>query len=184
MRRKHAFLPSASDLLERRVVLSRTAQGTPVIVGGLYPQQRVLNRHQQSVAAQINQAFDSFENTYDQARATYFTSIQNQANPSPATTNAFVVDTTQQVSLIGQQVLNIFVQTKRTPRQSNSLKRLVAAKIVGAQAQINPGSLAQALLQSIPQPGTTAPTSSLYSLGQDAAIESARVAILNGVNHL
>jgi len=47
-----------------------------------------------------------------------------------------------------------------------------------------PGSLAQSLLQTIPQPGTTAPTSSLYSLSQDNAIETAQVAILNGVNNL
>lgn len=184
MRRKHAFLPIAADLLESRVVLSRTALGTPVVVSGLYPRQRVLNRQQQPVAAEINQVFDSFQNDYDQARATYFTSIQNQANPGLATTNAFVFYTTQRVSLIGQQILNIFVQTKHTPRQSNSLKQLVATKIIGAQGQTPSGSLAQSLLQTIPQPGTNAPTSSLYSLSEDNAIEAARVAILNGVNNV
>ena len=121
MRRKHEFIPTSFDRLERRVVLSRTALGTPVVVSGLYPHQRVLNRQQQSVAAEINQEFDSFPNDYDQARATYFTSIQNQANPSQATTNAFVVYTTQRVSLLAQQVLNIFVQTKRAPGQTHEL---------------------------------------------------------------
>ena len=36
MRRKRTFLHSSLDLLERRVVLTRTALGTPVIVSGLY----------------------------------------------------------------------------------------------------------------------------------------------------
>jgi hypothetical protein len=167
-----------------RVVLSRTALATPVIVSGLYPRQGVLNRQHQSVPAEINQVFGSFQNNYAQARATYFTSIQNQTNPSQATANAFVVYTMQQVSLLAQQTLNVFVQTKRTPTQVHALKRLVGSKIMGPQAQTPPGSLAESLLESIPQPGTTAPTSSLYSLSQDTAIESARIAILNGVNHL
>jgi hypothetical protein len=184
MRRKRAFVPITLNRLERRVVLSRTALGTPVVVGGLYPHQRILNRHQQSIAAEINQVFDSFRNDYDQARATYFTSIQNQPNPSPATTNAFVVYTTQGVSLLAQQILNVFVQTKHAPGQPHGLKQLVANKIIGTQGQIVPGSLAQSLLQTIPQPGTSAPPSSLYSLGQDSAIEAARVAILNGANNL
>ena len=153
-------------------------------IGGFYPHQRVLNRHQQTTAAEINQVFDSFRNDYDQARATYFTSIQNQPNPSPATTNAFVVYTTQRVSLISQQVLNVFVQTKHKPGQTRQLQRLVASAIIGPQGQAVPGSLAQSLLQSIPQPGTSAPTSSLYSLSQDNAIEAARVAILNGASSL
>ena len=184
MRRKHAFVPTTLDRLESRVVLSRTPLGTPVVVSGLYPHQRILNLQHQSSAAKINQVFDSFQNDYDQARATYFTSIQNQSNPSQATTNAFVVYTTQRVSLLGQQILNIFVQTKHRQSQSRVLKRLVATTIIGSQGQMPPGSLAQSLLQTIPQPGTTAPTSSLYSLSQDNAIEAARVAILNGVNNL
>jgi hypothetical protein len=184
MRRKHKFIPTPLDRLERRVVLSRKALGTPVVVSGLYPHQSVLNRQQQSVAAEINQEFGSFRNDYDQARATYFASIQNQTFPSQATTNAFVVYTTQRVSLLAQQTLNIFVQTKRTTGQTHGLNRLVATKLIGSRAQTPPGSLARSLLETIPQPSTNAPTSSLYSLSQDNAIEAARVAILNGVNHL
>jgi hypothetical protein len=184
MRRNCAFIPSPLDLLEKRVVLSRTALGTPVVVSGLYPHQGILSRQQQSVAAQIDQVFNSFQNDYDEARATYFTSIQNQVSPSQATTNGFVFYTTQRVSLLAQEILNVFVQTKRAPKQPHGLKRLVTTKIIGAQGQMLPGSLAQSLLQTIPQPGTTAPTSSLYSLSEDDATEAARVAILNGVNNL
>ena len=184
MGQKHRFFPTQWDRLERRVVLSHSALGTPIVVSGLYPQQRVLDRQQQSVAAEVNQVFDSFQGAYSQARGTYFTSIQDQANPSGATTNAFALYTTQQVSLLSQQILNIFVQTKRSPAQSHALKRLVAKTIIGANQQSPPGSLAGSLLETIPQPGTSAPTASLYSLGQDNAIQAARVAILNGVKNL
>ncbi len=44
------------------------------------------------------------------------------------------------------------------------------------------GSLAASLIQAIPPAGTSAATASLYSLTQDNAIESAQVAVINGVN--
>ena len=141
MRRKHAFIPTTLDRLESRVVLSRTPLGTPVVVSGLYPHQRILNLQHQSGAAEINQVFGSFQNDYDQARATYFASIQNQSNPSQATTNAFVLYTTQRVSLLGQQILNIFVQTKHGQSQSRVLKRLVATTIIGFRGTINVGTI-------------------------------------------
>src|SRR5262249_61404247 len=103
-----------------------------------------------------------------------------QPNPSPATTNAFAVYATQRVSLIAEQILSVFAHTKHRPGQFRGQTRLVATKIIGTHGQIIPGSLAASLLQSIPQPGTSSPTSSLYSLGQDNAIEAARVAMLNG----
>ena len=135
MRRKHEFIPTSLNRLETRVVLSGTGLRTPVVVSGLHPHQRLLNRQQQSVAAEINQEFDSFGNDYAQSRATYFASIQGQTNPSQATTNAMVVYTTQRVSLLAQQVLNTFVQSKHSPGQTKSLKRLVGTKIIGAQGR-------------------------------------------------
>lgn len=118
--------------------------------------------------------------------ATYFSSIQNQTSPSPATTNAFALYTTQRVSLLAQQLVNIFVQspqgTAKAPGQPYALKQLISTKIIGAQGQHPKGSLACSLLQTIPQPGTSAPTSTLYTLSQDNAIETAQTAILNGVS--
>jgi hypothetical protein len=113
MKRKNGFVPSALDQLEDRVVLSRTTEGLAVVVSGLSPRQRVLNRQQQAFTAEVNQAFQSFSNDYDQARATYFSSIAGQAAPSPATTQAFSLYTTQRVSLLGQQLINIFIQSPR-----------------------------------------------------------------------
>jgi hypothetical protein len=36
-----------------------------VVVSGLHPRQNLLNRHQTAVAAEVNQAFTSFQNDYD-----------------------------------------------------------------------------------------------------------------------
>jgi hypothetical protein len=145
-----------------------------------------LNREQQAFSAEINQAFDSFQSDYDQARATYFASIQNQATPSAATTNAFTLYTTQRVSLLSQQLINIFIQsplgTAKAKGEPPALKQLISTKIIGSSGQHPKGSLAQSLVDTIPAPGTSAPTSSLYTLSQDDAIETARVAILNGLS--
>jgi hypothetical protein len=186
MKPRHGFVPSALDHLESRIVLSRTTEGLSVVVSGLSPRLRVLNRRQQAMSAEIQQAFTSFQNDYDQARATYFASISNQASPSAATTNAFTLYTTQRVSLLAQQLINVFIQspqgTAKAPGQPYALTHLITSKIIGAQGQHPKGSLASSLLQTIPQPGTSAPTSSLYTLSQDDAIQTAQVAILNGLS--
>ena len=68
MERRHRFIPSLSDQLESRVVLSRTSEGLAVVVSGLSPRTRVINRQQQAFTAEVIQAFQSFTNDYDQAR--------------------------------------------------------------------------------------------------------------------
>jgi hypothetical protein len=187
MKRRHGFVPSALDELESRVVLnSKTTEGLSVVVSGLSPHLRVLNRQRQAFVAQINQAFDSFQNDYDQARATYFASILGQPMPDPATTQAFKLYTTQRVSLLAQQVVNIFIQspqgTARGNGQPNALKTLVEMRIIGPQLQMPKGSLANSLIDTIPAPATSAPTQSLYTLSQDNSIQTARVAVLNGLS--
>jgi hypothetical protein len=186
MRRRNGFVPLMFDPLESRVVLSRTTEGLSVVVSGLSPHLRALNRKQQAFAAEINQAFDSFQNDYDQARATYFASIVNQTSPSTATTSAFTLYTTQRVSLLAQQLVNIFIQspqgTAKAQGQPYALKQLVSTKIIGGQGEAPKGSLVKSLLDTIPQANSSAPTSTLYTLSQDDAIESARVAVLNGLS--
>ena len=188
MKRKHGFVPSALDQLESRIVLSRTTEGLSVVVSGLSPHLKALNRKQQAFSAEINQAFSSFQSDYDQARATYFASIQNQASPSAATTDAFTLYTNQRVSLLAQQLINIFIQspqgTAKAQGQPYAITSLISKKIIGAQGETPKGSLAKSLLDAIPQPGTSAPTSSLYTLSQDNAIETAQDAILNGLSIL
>lgn len=178
MRRRQGLVPGPIDSLESRVVPSHFGK---VGVVTLVPVHRALSRGGPSITAEVNQEFDSFRNDYDQARATYFTSIQNQTNPGQATTYAFVAYTTQRVSLLAQQTLGILSPLKHGRGASRAMKQLVATKIIGPRQQMPPGSLARSLLETIPQPGTTAPTSSLYTLSQDSAISAAQVAILNGL---
>jgi hypothetical protein len=186
MKRKRAFIPSPLDPLESRVVLSRTTEGLSVVVSGLSPHLKVLNRKQQAMSAEIQQAFASFQSDYDQARATYFASIQSQASPDAATTDAFTLYTSQRVSLLGQQLVNIFIQspqgTAKAQGQPYALKSLIGNKVIGPQGQHPKGSLVESLLQTIPPAGTSAPTSSLYTLTQDNAIQTAEVAVLNGLS--
>lgn len=188
MERKHRFVPQAPDGLEARVVLSRVGVGRGIspVVSGLYPGHQVLNRRQQPVVAAVNQAFDSFTSDYAAARAAYFASILDVANPSADTKNAFVLYTKQRVSLLANQVIGNFLQyaqgTARGKGQPDALRQLVSTKIISPQGQEVVGSLASALTSTIPPPGTSAATASIYSLSQDNAIASARVAVLNGVN--
>jgi hypothetical protein len=186
MKRKHAFIPTALDPLESRLVLSRTTEGLSVVVSGLSPHLKALNRKQQAMSAEIQQAFASFQSDYDQARATYFASIQNTTSPSAATTSAFTLYTTQRVALLGQELVNIFIQspqgTAKAQKSPYALKSLVSTKIIGPQGQHPKGSLVDALLATIPPAGTSSPTSSLYTLTQDNAIETAQVAVLNGLS--
>jgi hypothetical protein len=176
--RRHQFIPASIDVLESRLALSHVAPGGGA---GLDARSIVSVRQSSMITAEINQDFNLFENDYDQARSTYFTSIQNQTNPTEATTYAFVAYTTQRVSLLAQQLLSISSQFKLGPARTRGLKQVVATKIIGPRAQMLPGSLGQSLLATIPQPGTSAPTASLYTLSQNNAIAAAQVAILNGV---
>jgi hypothetical protein len=171
MRRRHQFSPTALDNLESRVVLSRTGLVAHAAIAGSSPRHAVPDSQQrQAIVTEINQDFGLFQNDYTLARATYLNSIQGQASPSAATTAAFSLYTTQRVSLLAQQLIGASVP-----------KKIVAARIMGPKQQMPAGSLAQSLMQTIPQPGTLAPSVSLYSLGQDTSIEAARVATLNGV---
>jgi hypothetical protein len=187
MKRRKGFFPSAFDRLEDRVVLSHY-RGSSVIVNGLHPKQNVLNRHQMTVLAEVNQAFASFQSDYGQARATYFASILNQPNPSQATTDAFSLYTTQRINLLAQQLISSFLQynsaTARPHGQAPTLQVLINHRVIGINGEATPGSLASSLLSTIPRPGTSAPTASLYSLSQDNAIAAAQVAILNGAGIL
>ena len=187
MERKRRFVPSSVDRLEDRVVLS-SYRGSSVVVSGLHPRQNVLNRHQMTVVAEINQAFSSFQNDYEQARATYFASIANQSSVSTATTQAFTLYTQQRVSLLAEQLISSFLQykpaTARQHGQPSTLQVLMTHRIIGINGQAAPGSLAYSLLTTIPPAGTSAPTATLYSLSQDNAIAAAQVSVLNGAGIL
>ncbi len=193
MKRKHQFVPSAYDKLEVRVVLSRTTLGLLTVVSGLSPHLRVLNRQQTALIAEVNQAFDSFQNDFDQARATYFASLQTSSGSSTAVASAmaaFTDYTQQRTQVLAQQIVSSFVQTPqgtaKAPNQPYALKQLVESKIIGPKGRGPGGSLIDSLTSTIPQINasviTSSPTTTLYTLSQDNAIEAARTAVLNGVS--
>ena len=169
-----------------RVVLSRTTQGLSVVVSGLSPRLRVLNREQQAFTAEINQAFSSFQSDYDQARATYFASISESDKPERGDDQR--VHALHEPACISaraavDQHLHPVAAGHREGTGS-AVRDQVACqnKIIGPQGETPKGSLAKSLLETIPQPGTSAPTSSLYTLSQDNAIQTAQDAVFNGLS--
>jgi hypothetical protein len=183
---RHKFIPSAPDQLENRVVLSRTTLGLSVLTSGLAPRQRVLNREQQALTAEVQQAFTSFQSDYNQARATYFASIQTNAPAANSAMTAFSDYTQQRTALLAQQLVSSFIQspqgTAKAPGEPPALKTLIKSKIIGPNGGGPAGSLYRSLIDTIPQPGVDAPTETLYSLSQDNAIQTAETAMLNGVS--
>ncbi len=194
MKRTHRFVPTAWDQLEGRVVLSQqTTLGLSTVVSGLSPHLRALNRRQTALVAEVNQAFDSFQNDYDQARATYFASLQASGGSSAAVNSAmtaFTDYTVQRTQVLAQQIVSSFVQTPqgtaKAPNQPYALKQLVEARIIGPKGKGPGGSLINSLNGMIPQIDasvlTSSPTTTLYTLSQDNAIEATRTAVLNGVS--
>jgi hypothetical protein len=193
MKHRHGFVSGTAEPLEDRIVLSHShiGRGLSVVVSGLHPNQQVLNRHQQSIVAEVNQAFDLFESDYSQARATFFAALGNAGAASDART-AFQPYTVQRVSLLAEQVISSFLQypqgAARTPGQPSTLNILVMNQIInpqkaGSTPGVPAGLLINSLVYSIPPSTESAPQSlALYSLSQDNAIEAARVTVINGVN--
>lgn len=191
MSRKTRYNPTALDHLETRVVLSHAGRAIPVVTATLQPSQFVLSPAQLSIVAQVNQAFMSFQSDFDQARATYYASIQSLPSPAaPATTqmSAFNMYTTQRVELLAQQLLGSFLQGPAQPVRphgvQNPIQKLIATKIIEPQGVGPEGSLAQSLKENISMPGATAPTEALNSLSQDIAIATAQTAVINEISIL
>ncbi len=192
MERRHQFIPKVTEQLEGRVVLSRTTLGLSTVVSGLAPHLQALNRKQTALIAEVNQAFDSFQNDFDQARATYFASLQTSPSSAGSAVTAFQDYTKQRTLLLAQQLVSSFVQTPqgtaRAPGQPYALKQLVESKVIGPKGKGPEGSLITSLDETIPQVSdsmlASSPTTTLYTLSQDNAIQSARTAVLNGVSIL
>ncbi len=190
MKRRRPFIPSQWDRLESRVVLSQTTLGLSPVVSGLSPHLQALNRKQTALVAEVNQAFDSFQGDFDQARATYFASIQGDPSASGSAVTAFQDYTEQRTLLLAQQLVGSFVQspqgTAHAPGQPYALKQLVESKVIGPKGKGPQGSLITSLQTTIPQVSdsmlASSPTTTLYTLSQDNAIAAARTAVLNGVS--
>jgi hypothetical protein len=187
MSRKCQFAPAPLDGLEARLLLSR-AHAVPVVTSTLHASQYVLSPAQQTIVAEVNQAFDSFQSDFDQARATYFASILNQPPPGTAMMTAFNYYTTQRVQLLSQQVLSAFLQgpeqVVRPRGAADPVSKMISTKLIGPQNQAPNGSLANALDTNISPAGSTAPTEALNALSQEVAIMTARSTVINEISIL
>jgi hypothetical protein len=103
---------------------------------------------------------------------------------------AFTDYTQQRTEVLAEQIVSSFVQTPqgtaKAPGQPYALKALVESKVIGPKGKGPAGSLIDSLNGIIPQVDTSvltsSPTTTLYTLSQDNAIEAARTAVLNGVS--
>ena len=160
MASRRSFQPSEPLRLEDRVVLSPGPLSTPVTVSGLYPYTHTISNKLQTTIALVNQAFDSFQNDYGQARGTYDASILNQTNPTSVTTNAFMLYTTQRVNVLAQQIIGAVIASPqgvvRTKGMPNTLSVLIKKQIITQGELANPtaafrsGTLEASLVNSIP----------------------------------
>lgn len=185
---RHRFRPDQICALEDRLALHAPARGPAVLVYGLYPHVHLLTRKHQPVVALVNKAFDSFVADYTQARGLYFASITASPTTAMPAMTAFKSYTTERTSELAQQLASSFLSTpqgtSRARKQPVSITQLIGRRIIGPNGGAAEGTLARSLIDSIPAPNTPAPTTTLFSLSQDSAIEAARTAILNGVGIL
>ena len=81
-------------------------RGHSVLVSGLMPRNAGLSRRNaSSVIALTNQAIDSFQNDYTQARAAYFSTLQTpKSSEGTNAQEAFQLYTKSRVYLLGQQI--------------------------------------------------------------------------------
>jgi hypothetical protein len=186
-----------ADALECRIVLNHSVGRAPsVLLAGLTPRVQAVGNHQSAaIAPLINKAFDSFVQDFDQARATYLSTLSTSSTtPAPAGTlsttaiTAFENYTHFRVELLAQQVVSSALQsslgTSKQKGQGPTLPALVMRYIngVNSNGMSNGGTLLKALFDSTPGPGSSQAAAALDSLAQDQAIASARVGVLNGLN--
>ena len=206
---RHKFRPQFVEGLEERKVLSQGGSVLSATAAAIAAQPGKSTKAQiPSIVGLVNTSFASFARDFSATRSVYFASIQARTAPigssvttagmsEPAGDLAAIQQYTQQrVNLLAQQLRNNFQQsslyTKKDKHHNNNTDPLaVITKKINAEATSTPsktpydkGTLGKALFQATPSP-TASPTAvALNALAQDNAIESARVAIINGINTL
>jgi hypothetical protein len=188
MTRNRTFRPGHDARLEDRVVLSHPAAHAPaVLVRELasQPQTPQISAQAQTVAAQVNTAFDSFSTEFDQARALFFATAQTPAGGGMvapmASIAAFSAYTSERVQLLDQELVTTVLQAPLSKASARSISSQVSGKLVSSKASSD--SLLSSLNTTIPQSLTPGPLTTLYSLAEDSAIETARLSILNIVDN-
>ena len=193
MRAQKKFRPGAVDGLETRLALHHGSHSISVVTTALQgPQQGFAKNQAPSIQTLVDASFSAFVEDYSQSRSIYYGAIQ--AHTASADDMAALKQYTQQrVNLLAQQLLNNFYQSSPAVNhqhgQTDPLS-IITKKIDGPPSStgnatpFNNGTLGKALYQGIPSSGASPTAISLDSLAQDNAIETARVAIINGLNSL
>jgi hypothetical protein len=157
MRRTYRFNPSAADQLEGRVVLSKTTLGLSTVVSGLSPHLQALNRKQTALIAEVNQAFNSFQSDFDQARATYFASLQISPTSSSTSTSTSTSSTTSPLSQAATALLN-------AASSASSNNATTTALVNAANALVNAATTASTstTTSSTPAPATVSAATTAF----------------------
>ncbi len=188
MRQHHRYRIGDWDRLESRRALTHGGPITPALFGtlSLTPQ---ASGPAGRVAAQSNQAFDSFVQDYTQAQGAY---LSAGSTVSSATFEAF---TTQRVNLLAEELTRIFArlpgsfaaitdshQRSLSGNSSVVIQAFLFNKINGTANT----SMVQVLNSStvVPPAGTTGAAASLYTLTANNAIQSARIATINAAKNI
>ena len=194
MRKKHQFVPSCFQVsqLEDRIVLNGSTRqlANSVLLQGLNVPVRGFRPHSAAaVSALVNLAYQSFQQDFGAARATYIASIAN-GTASPADETAFKNFITQRTNLLAQQVTNSFLLYGPGAMRGRGLDSplpLIVNAISGvndSNTKVRPRAtvpLATQLSTSTPSPTDSATTISLDTIAQDNAIQASNVTTLNGV---
>lgn len=198
MRMDRRFLPSLSDGLERREVLSGLTLGQAAFSAARSAgaNSAPLKVRGPSLKDLANRAFDSFATDFTRARATYLSGLGGDANANASSLTAFKSYAQNRLELLAQQLINNGAAPPSKKRGGGgTISGLVGRQINGLAAGVstnNPtldnyrrGTLAQALNQSIGALTTSnTQANSLAVLSQDQAIEASRLAFLNGLKKL
>ena len=162
MERRSTFCPEAVSPLEARLVLHHggTSHVVSVVVSGLNPQSQVLNSKQTTVAAELNQAFNSFTTDYDQARS-HLLRVDRRCL-KPRIGDHIGLPTVYQAAGLSalpanhQQLSPVAQRNVAHYGEPSVLKTLISQKIINTTGKDPQGSLADSLLVNIPPPGTSA----------------------------
>jgi hypothetical protein len=148
------------------------------------------------VVTQINTAFDSFTTDYTQARGIYLSILASTSNSTSAN-SAFSNYTRNRIDLLAQQLDSVFLhasssQSSKHQNQNSgsNLYRLVATRVNGRDTSstspaitFKSGTLGHALAATTPAGSIDAPSIALDSLAQDEAIQTSRLAVINGFEY-
>jgi hypothetical protein len=180
-----------SEQLEERVVLNGSGGtiGSPVLLQGLHAPAHVFHsRKSAAISSLVDLAFQSFQQDFRQVRATYLASVQSQT-ATDNDTMAFKNYIKERTNLLAQQVVNSFLvypQSTTRSHGSSSALPLIVARINGPQARgatpSQTATLVTNLTMNTPASNASTTTIAIDTIAQDNAIESFRVATLNGVS--